>query len=879
MPDLPSGTVTLLFSDIEGSTRLLQGLGTAYGDVLADHHRLLRRAFGEQGGHEVGTDGDSFFVAFRSAVDAVAGAVAAQKGLALHGWPDGVSVRVRMGIHTGEPTVVSDDYVGLDVHRAARISAAAHGGQIIVSEVTGDLASREPVEGVTLRDLGEHRLKDLARPERLWQVVVEGLPSDFPPPKSLEIPTNLPLQRTPLLDRQEHLESLRALVGRDSRLVTLTGPGGTGKTRLAVAAAESLRDGFADGVFFIALGPLPDANLIAPTIARVLGVEGSGSQSLPDALKAHARDKSLLLVLDNFEHVMDGAPLVAELLDVAPRLTQLVTSRVVLRVAGEIEFPVPPLPLPADRRTLAAIAGSGSVALFVERARRVRPNFELTEANAPTVADICVRLEGLPLAIELAAARCKILSPQAMLRRLDRRLDLLTGGPRDLPSRQQTLRGAIDWSYDLLEAAEKTLFRGLAIFVGGCSLEAAEAVIGSSSIDLLDALGSLVDKSLLRQEEDHDGEPRFWMLNMIREYALELLDAAGPEADELRLRHMSYFLALAEAADPELTGAKQAEWFNRLDAEHDNLRSALAWALDRSDDGSAEGAGPALRFVAALGRYWYTHGRLLEASKWAEAALERDSTTSGRARARALHLLGIFSDQANDHERAIELFAENLAISRAEGDRKMVATSLNSLGAVHRAVGRLERATELLTQSIEVRRQIGDEAGVANPLVNLASVAMDQGDVERAGRLLEEALELDRRHGNEWGEAVSLSNLAAVALAQSDLEGAQSLFEEALAAFEKVGDLDGLAECLERAAGIAGARGDSIRAARLAGAAGSVRAEIGSPLAVADVTMLEGYLRSSREALGRRRFDEAFGEGGQMTLKQALHYARGVSLE
>jgi predicted ATPase/class 3 adenylate cyclase len=541
MPEAPRGTVTFLFSDIEHSTRLLQHLGERYAEVLAAYRRLLRKAFQAWDGYKIDTAGDGFFVAFQRATHAVDAAVAAQRALAVYDWPEGVPVRVRMGLHTGEPTLTASGYIGLDVHRAARICAAGHGGQTLLSQTTRALIEHDLPAGVRLQDLGTHRLKDLQRPERLYQLVIPSLPVDFPPLQSLDRRThNLPIQPTPLIGREQLSAAACELLRRtDVRLLTLSGPGGTGKTRLGLQVAADLLEDFESGVYFVPLAAIRDAALVALSIARTLDIQEKAGQALLDSPHESLHDKQMLL-LDNFEQVVAAAPLVAELLAACPRLKCLITSRVVLRLSGEHEFPVPPLALPDPRHLPAvdALSQYAAVALFIQRAPAVKPDFRVDNTNAPAVAEICVRLDGLPLAIELAAARIKLLPPQAILARLGHRLELLRGGARDMPDRHQTLRQAIAWSYDLLEMGEQALFRRLAVFARGCMLEAAEAVCLAvhdpaagprQGLEVLDGVASLLDKSLLRQQEHTSGEPRLRMLETIREYGLECLTASGEE--------------------------------------------------------------------------------------------------------------------------------------------------------------------------------------------------------------------------------------------------------------------------------------------------------------------------------------------------------------
>src|SRR6266699_3734280 len=593
MHHLPMGTVTFLFTDIEGSTQLLQQGGERYPSLLEEYRSLVRLAIQKNGGHEVDTQGDAFFVAFACATDAICAAVEMQRTLASHAWPEGVSVRVRMGLHTGEPLQTAEGYVGLDVHHAARIMSVGHGGQILLSQTTRDLVEHDVPQGVRLRDLGEHRLKDLQRPSRLFQLVMADLPADFPPLKTLDIgPNNLPVQPTPFIGREQEVEECLQLLRRQEvRLLTLTGPGGIGKTRLALQVAAELSDLFPDGLYFVNLAPLRDPALVVPTIAQALDLQELAEHPLLDLVKAFLREKHLLLLLDNFEQVASAALQVAELLATCPRLKVLVTSRMGLHVQAEQEFAIPPLCVPDPRQLpeVVALAQYDALALFIQRAQATRPAFQLSHANARAVAEICLRLDGLPLAIELAAARIKLLPPQALLARLTPRLTLLSSGARDVPTRQQTLRNTIAWSYNLLDVQEQRLFRRLAVFVGGCRLEAVEAVCAEgddAALQVLEGVTSLIDKSLLKQTELEAEEPRLLMLETIREYGLEALEAHG-EAAVTRRGHAAYYLALAEKAEPELGGPQQAVWLDRLEQEQENLRAALQWSLERGEVGQS----------------------------------------------------------------------------------------------------------------------------------------------------------------------------------------------------------------------------------------------------------------------------------------------------
>ncbi len=616
MPDLPTGTVTLLFTDIEESTRLLQHVGERYASVLAECRHLLRTAFHEYRGHEVGTQGDAFFVAFARATDAVSAAVAAQRALARHAWPEGIVMRVRMGLHTGEPSVATEGYMGLDVHRAARLMSAGHAGQVLLSQTTCDLIEHDLPDGVLVRDLGEYRLKDIAGSTHVYQLVIADLPADFP---SLSTPAtpphHLPIQPTPFIGREKEVAAVQhQLLREDVRLVTLTGPGGMGKTRMALHVAAQLHAHFADGVWFVPLAPISDPNLVIPTIAQTLGLREARERSLLEQLQVSLRERQVLLLLDNFEQVVSAATHVADLLTSCPHLKVLVTSREVLHVRAEHEFPVPKLSLPDPKRLpdLMALSQYEAVALFIQRAQAVRPEFQMTNANAPAMAEICARLDGLPLAIELAAARIKLLPPQALLTRLGQRLQLLTSSGRDVPARQQTLRNTIQWSYDLLDAQEQQLFCRLSVFVDGCTLEAVEAVsaaLGEATLPVLDGVASLIDKNLLQQTAQEGEEIRLLMLETIREYGWEVL-AERQEREATQAAHAAYYLALAEEAELALGGPQQLLWLQRLEREYGNLHAALHWLrLQASRAGVGdEAAGLALRLETALSYFWIVRG-------------------------------------------------------------------------------------------------------------------------------------------------------------------------------------------------------------------------------------------------------------------------------
>jgi predicted ATPase/class 3 adenylate cyclase len=799
------GTLTLLFTDIEGSTVLAERLDEGWPALLAEHNRLLRTVFAAHGGTELGTEGDAFFVSFTAAGSAAAAAAEAQRALASHAWPDDEVIRVRMGLHTGEPTPTADGYVGLDMHRAARVAAAAHGGQVLLSQTTRDLLP-ENLEGLTFRDLGDHRLKDLTGPQRLHQLCIEGLAVDFPPPRTIEgRVTNLPAQPTPLVGREAELEAVRTLlVDENTRMVTLTGPGGTGKTRIALQVAADLVGEFPDGVYGVLLAPISDPDLVPLELARVLGVEESSSLSLAEALKAELRNRRVLIVFDNFEHVGAAAEDLAVLLGACQRLKMLVTSREPLRISAERQYPVPPL------------AGSEAVLLFVERARAVRADFALDDETRTIVTEICARLDGLPLAIELAAAWAKVLPPASLLRRLENRLELPAARGREVPARQTTLRQAIAWSYDLLGDDERRLHARLSVFMGGFTLEVAGRVVGASELDVLEGVASLVDRSLLREAEEAGGEARFSMLETIREFAREQLAQAGEE-DELLERHALEFARFAEEADAGLRADDQLFWFGRLEAEHDNLRAALDSSLASGDVETA------LRLGGTLGWFWYTHGHGMEGCNRLTELLAATEGAPEALRARPMYALGVLVDQRGDSTRAAELVERSLAIFREEGDRERVGAALNSLGSIKRALGDLDAARSLLEESLAIRRELGDQARAASSLGNLGVLAFERGDLDEAESRFLEALELDRMHGNEWGASATLDSLVAVAIERGDYARGRELNREMLASAQRVGDQESIAFGLEKAAILAAVENQAVRAGRLAGAADAVR--------------------------------------------------------
>ena len=928
MPDRPTGTVSFLFTDIEGSTKLWEHQHDLMQDAFRRHEAILRAAIAANGGYAYKMIGDAFQAAFQTAPAALAASLDAQHALGGEDWGPIGPIRVRIALHTGVVEERGDDYVGPLLNRVARLLSTGYGGQILLTATTRELVRDSLPPEVSLLDLGEHRLKDLIRPERVFQAVAPGLVESFPSLKSLDTrPNNLPVQRSPLIGREQEVVAVVGLLRRaDTGLVTLTGPGGMGKTRLSLQVAAELLDDFPDGVWFVELAPITDPALVTTTLATTLGVKEAADQPLRDSLLAFVRDKRLLLVLDNFEQVVAAAPLVADLLRAAPHLKILVSSRVVLGVYGEQDVRVPPLALPDLQHLppLEQLTQYEAVRLFIERAQAAKADFQVTTANAPAVAEICHRLDGLPLAIELAAARVRLLPPQALLQRLSSRLQVLTGGARTLPARQQTLRQAIAWSYDLLNDAEQTLFRRLGVFAGGCSMEAAEAVCnpdGELDLDILDGLQALLDQSLLQQVERLAGEARFTMLETIREYALEQLAARG-EAPVLQQRHAAYYLALLAEADPHLWAAQQGPWLERLEVEHDNLRAMLGrtWG-----EGAASGAGMlpgdaaemGMEVLRALLALWNWRGYLSEGRTWVERALRQTGKEARtRARAVALFMSGTLATFQGDLITVRAQYEESIAIWRELGDKQGLAFALHGLGGVavnqgdeQAALSILEEARVLLQEvgdkpfytltlmrlgdvalaqdnyptarhryegGLAIQHEIGDTWMVAQLLNNLGEVARCEGDYARAKALYEESLAKFRALGTTGEIARSLHNLAYVAHAHGQDEQAATLFGESLRLFQERGNRRGMAECLMGFAAVALMQQQTAgveRAARLLVAAEAQFEAIGAAMWPADRIERARTVAAVRAELSEEAYAAATAAGRAMALEQAVAYA------
>jgi predicted ATPase/class 3 adenylate cyclase len=745
---LPSGTITFLFSDIEGSTRLLEELGDRYVALLQEHNRIFREVIREDEGAEVSTEGDSFFVVFRSPLSAVDAAAHIQRRLA--DAPFAATVRVRMGLHTGQGHLAGGDYVGIDVHRAARIAAAGHGGQILVSDTTRALVEPDLPPTFALLDLGLHRLKDLAHPERLYQLSVEGLPPKFPPLRSLEArPNNLPLQLTRFIGRQRQIAEIKRRIMNGARLLTLTGPGGTGKTRLAIEVAGETLPAFEDGVWFIDLASVTDPTLVISAIAETLGVTAKDGQSLQEVLGSSLRDKAMLVLLDNFEQVVDSGADVERLLHAAPRLKVLVTSRTVLHRYGEQEFPVPPfaLPDPGSLPDLASLARYEAIGLFVERAAAVKPDFVLTPLNASSVAEIAIRLDGLPLAIELAASRIKILSPQAIVARLGPGSTVLVSRVPDAPARQRTLRGTIEWSYQLLTGRERQVFEELSVFQGGATVVAIESIcapVGGG--ETLDDLASLVDNSLLRQVET-EGEPRFDMLKTIKGYAAERLEDQPELSAATQRAHAAYFADFAQRQWEHLTGPRREPALAAMAADIANLRASWHYWVAAKD---------LVQLNKLVDSLWLFY----DAQGWYHATVQV-----------ATDLLTVLSSTPSSPERAMQEVMLRTSLARA-------------LMAIHGYTREVEDAYGHALEVFEGQREIPQLFPV---LRGLASFYNYRAEFEKGAQVGREILLLAEAQDDPSMRVDGHLVLGSSIALQRDLHGGLEHLEKAMACFESTG--------------------------------------------------------------------------------------------
>ena len=833
MPALPHGTVTFLFTDIEGSTRLWERHPEGMALALARHDALLRETIERNEGVVFSKAGDAFCAAFATAGAALAAAYEGTRALVCEPWPANARIAVRMALHTGIAEMRDGDYFGQPLNRAARLLAAGHGGQVLLSAAAHERARDHLPSGITLRDMGERRLKDLVRPERVYQAVLRGLPADFPPLKTLDARAhNLPVQSTSFVGREREMHDVKALL-RASRLVTLTGSGGAGKTRLALQVGADQIDDFADGVWLVELAPLADPRLVPQELASVFGVREEAGVELSSTLVNALKDKELLLLLDNCEHVVEAsAGLCDALLAGCARVRILATSREALRVRGEATFRVPSLaiPDPVANIPVESLAQYPAARLFIDRAAAVQSSFRVDDRNADGIASICYHLDGIPLAIELAAARVRSMSIHDINERLDERFRLLTGGARTALPRQQTLRAAIEWSYNLLSAAERALLRRLSVFSGGSTLVAAEQVCCGEGVDapqVLDLLTALVDKSLLLMEE-RQATTRYRFLETVQQYARDRLRDEDEES-RWRSRHLAHFLVLAKEAEPQLTGKDQHAWLDRLEAEHDNLRAALMHA---SSAGADRVSG--LRLAAAISWFWYVRGYLAEGRSWLLAMVA--AVPEGAAddvRASALFAAGRLAWQQGDYAAAHALHERSLAIRRLLGDQNGVANSLGALGLIAKEQNQYERARALQEESLSIHRELGNRRGIAVALGNLGIVSMVVGHFSDARAQHAESLEIFRALGDQHAIAMALHCIGDVAFKEADYVTAQALQEQSLAIRRELGDRRGVAMALGNLGLTIAAQGDHARARSLQEESLEIRRALGDRRGIA----------------------------------------------
>ncbi len=895
---LPNGTATFLFTDIAGSTRRWEQHPALMRGNLAQHDDLLHTAIARHGGAVVKGTGDGLIAVFAQAADALAAAIDGQRALVIADWGPAGALEVRMALHTGEAHLVDGDYFGPTLNRAARLLGAGHGCQVLLSLATAELLRDRLPSDVQLRDLGVHQLKDLARPEQIVQAVAADLPSAFPP---LRTHTSrlfiLPTPPNALIGREAELTEIITLLDEPGlRLLTLLGPGGTGKTRLAIQAAHELKDRFADGVCFVDLTPVRDPTLVAPMLGRTLGLQENQGRPMAEIVAAFLQKKELLLILDNCEQVIDAAPDIAALLAAAPQMWILATSREALRVAAERLYLVPPLTVPA-----AGEVGFHTPAaqLFLARARAGRGEVPLTDTTGAAVASICRRLDGLPLALELAAARLRHLTPQALLERLERPLDLLTSGARDLPTRQQTLRTTIAWSYDLLSKQEQMLFRRLGVFVGGCDLMAAEAV-GGLEADTLDVLSGLIDKSLVGTMTGVNNEPRYTMLETIREFALEQLAVCG-ELKATQERHAAYACALAARAESEEYGTEPLIWLDRLDQEHPNLLAALNTSF-------AEGAYDRVaKLCAHLRWFWFHRAHFTQAETWIDQMWSFQDQLTSAVRA---HFLQSCSYLVSGYERQVEGAATSAALYRNLGDPKGEAWALATLGSLTYFMGDAERSRAPSEMLLSLARKLGDDALLKEALANLGNIRLFDGDLVAARALFEEGLQACRKRssplqlsdllgyvghvaekqgdyaqaqrcftesaalrrsiGDGRGTAVRIMEASEVALRQGDILGAKRLLSESMAVFRDIGWSQGVGWAHHTLVLIAHSLGDQVRAARLLGAEEMIRAAVGYAIWPDLLVEFEHLLSITQEALGAETYSAAFAAGRSLTVEAAV---------
>lgn len=913
----PSGTITFLFTDLEGSTKLWEQYPDAMKTALARHDRILRQAIESNRGHVIKTTGDGFHAAFEKSQDGVAAALSAQHAIANEKWDEihPYDLKIRVGLHTGEAEQRAGDYYGPSLNRAARIMSVAHGGQTLLSTTTADLVRDQLPANTSLRDLGQHRLKDLIRSEHLFQLNQTGLPPDFPSLRSIDaFPNNLPVQLTSFIGREHELEEAKKRL-KSAHLLTLIGPGGTGKTRLSLQLAADLLPSFVDGVWVAELAPLADPELVVQTVASVFGVREQQGMPVRELLIDFLREKGVLLVVDNCEHLVDAcAQLIEQLLQSCPNLKIVASSREALGIAGETVYRVPSLSLPdIGEATRVSLAQSESVQLFVERASAVSPKFTLDDQNAVAIAQICRRLDGIPLALELAAARLTVFSAEQVASRLDDRFRLLTGGSRTALPRQQTLRALIDWSYDLLPDSERRLFRKFSVFAGGCTFEAAESIC--SEMDVLNLLTQLVNKSLVAVEAEN-GVPRYRLLETIRQYARDKLLESG-EAEEARNVHFEYFSNLAKTAEPGLDSPQALEWIERLASEYDNIRAALEWGVEQNVAG-------VLSMVPSLVRFWVRQGHEEEGRKIIRDALARADklpqpageagqqwkrTLGGAWQARAM-----LAYSQGDNVRAAASAERAADLARQLGDKRLLAIVLAYQASSSIFLGDTTKVKGLLEEAMTASGDSGDKFARGLPLGMYGqALIMLGGDPATAHQYAEEGAALIRESGDRWASNLALLSMAMAAtflgnytearsrfsglgsrfaelgdrhrvnmvkseLAHLDrhegeLERAGAAYRETILEWKRLGHRAAIAHQLECFAHIAQAQGDGGRAARLYGAAEALRAKIVIPMTPKEKRDYDLRVADLLAGADEKGIASAWAEGREMSMDQAIAYA------
>jgi predicted ATPase/class 3 adenylate cyclase len=915
MSDLPSGTLTFLFTDIEGSTALWEERAQAMREALERHDRIIEERVAANQGKIVRPrgEGDSRFAVFPEAGGAVRAATEIQKALATTDPEPAISLKVRIGMHTGAADLRMGDYYGSTVNRCARMREIGHGGQCLLSQATAELAQDHLPPGVRLIDLGSHRLKGLQREERVFQLSIPGLPDRFPPLKSTGASqNNLPIQPTPFIGRDSDLKQVLALLRKPRvRHVTLTGPGGTGKTRLSLEVAGKLLEDFPQGVYFVDLAPIHDPGLLATTIVHAMGIREGGGRPPLESLQDFLADRRLLLLLDNFEQIVEAAPFLSELLAAAPELQLLVTSRIALQIRGEHEYPVSPMSLPGDGQPGSRddLLEFEAIQLFVRQAQAVKPSFQITDENAMEIVEICRRLDGLPLAIEIAAARVRMLTPKALLQRMDHSLKLLIGGAKDLPARQQTLRGTIAWSFDLLDPVAQTLFARLSVFVGGFNLESSEAVCNpQADLEVFAGVETLLETNLMRKVDSASEEPRFDMLQTIREYAIEKLMEAGDQS-ELQRAHAQHFSQQAEKMGAHIYGSDAVAWLGHIHDEHDNFRAALTWALENS-----EARPMAVQICGQLFWFWYRYGYFHEGRAWCERILEATADLDAPVlSALAFTAAGMMAMWEGDLHIATDYSKNSLQMWHEVGDDLGLAMTEMAYGVISLNRGRDREAYPHLVGAAEHFDQLDNKWYKATTLVHLANVALGLGDFEEAQTRLDQAMPIVNAIGDTWQMAFALNNYGEVARAQQDYaqaekyyhqtkdlyreadalsdqarlvhtmgylalhkgesERARDLFDQSLTHFRELGNKRGIAECLAGISAVAAQEGRAAWSAPLLGAAQALLTSFGAAWWPADRVEVDRTRSRLHAALGEGRFEQLWAEGQAMSMSQAVAYA------